>query len=29
MLTWDTLKSEALPRAASLSLIEEVAETWT
>jgi Domain of unknown function (DUF5753) len=28
-LTWDTLKSEALPRAASLSLIEEAAETWT
>ncbi len=29
MLTWDTLKSEALPRAASLALIEEVADTWT
>jgi hypothetical protein len=26
---WDTLKSEALPRAASLELVEEVAETWT
>jgi len=29
MMTWDTLKSEALPRAASLGLIEEVAQTWT
>lgn len=26
--TWDTLKAEALPRAASLTLIEEVG-TWT
>lgn len=26
---WDTLKSEALSRAASLELIEEVAKTWT
>jgi len=29
MTLWDTLKSEALPRDASLALIEEVAETWT
>jgi transcriptional regulator with XRE-family HTH domain len=28
-VTWDTLRLEALPRAASLSLIEEVAQTWT
>jgi transcriptional regulator with XRE-family HTH domain len=26
---WDTLKSEALPRSASLELVEEVAKTWT
>jgi transcriptional regulator with XRE-family HTH domain len=26
---WDTLRAEALPRAASLQLIEEVAKTWT
>lgn len=26
---WDTIKSEALPRRASLELVEEVAETWT
>jgi transcriptional regulator with XRE-family HTH domain len=26
---WDTLKAEALSRAASLELIEEVAKTWT
>lgn len=26
---WDTLKSEALPRSASLELVEEVAQTWT
>jgi len=26
---WDTLRSEALSRAASLELMEEVAETWT
>jgi transcriptional regulator with XRE-family HTH domain len=29
MLTWDTLRSEALPRAASMALIEKVQETWT
>jgi transcriptional regulator with XRE-family HTH domain len=29
MVLWDTLKSEALPRAASLALIEEAAKTWT
>jgi hypothetical protein len=28
-VTWDTLKSEALPRTASLKRIEEVATTWT
>jgi hypothetical protein len=28
-LTYDTLKSEALPRAASLELLREVAKTWT
>ncbi len=28
-LIWDTLKSEALPRAASRQLLEEVATTWT
>jgi len=28
-LMWDTLKSEALPRAASGKLLEEVAQTWT
>lgn len=27
-LTWNTLRSEALPRAASLDLIEEAAEQW-
>ncbi len=26
---WDRLRAEALPRAASLDLIEEVASTWT
>jgi hypothetical protein len=26
---WDTLKSEALSRSASLELVEEVAKTWT
>ena len=26
---WDTLKSEALPRSASLELVEEAATTWT
>jgi len=29
MVLWDTIKSEALPRGASLQLIEEVAKTWT
>ncbi len=29
MLTWDTLRSEALPRNASMALIERVQETWT
>jgi transcriptional regulator with XRE-family HTH domain len=29
MVMWDSLKAEALPRAASLQLIEEVAKTWT
>jgi len=29
MALWDTLRAEALPRAASLQLIEEVAKTWT
>jgi transcriptional regulator with XRE-family HTH domain len=29
MLTWDTLRSEALPRVASMTLIEKVQETWT
>jgi hypothetical protein len=28
-LTYDTLKTEALPRAASLDLLREVAKTWT
>ena len=28
-LTYDTLRSEALPRAASLELLREVAKTWT
>ena len=28
-VAWDTLRLEALPRAASLSLIEEVARSWT
>ena len=28
-LTYDTLKTEALPRAASLELLQEVAKTWT
>src|SRR5579859_263940 len=28
-LTYDTLKAEALPRAASLELLREVAKTWT
>jgi hypothetical protein len=27
--TWDTIKAEALPRAASLALVEEIAKTWT
>jgi hypothetical protein len=29
MVMWDTLQSVALPRAASLDLIEEVAKSWT
>jgi transcriptional regulator with XRE-family HTH domain len=29
MVLWDTLRSEALSRVASLDLIEEVAKTWT
>jgi transcriptional regulator with XRE-family HTH domain len=29
MVLWDTLRSEALSRVASLELIEEVAKTWT
>jgi Domain of unknown function (DUF5753) len=29
MVLLDTIKSVALPRAASLELIEEVAKTWT
>ena len=29
MAMWDTLKSEALPRPASLALMEEAAKTWT
>lgn len=28
-ITWDTLRLEALPRVASLTLIEEAARTWT
>jgi len=28
-LTWDTLRTEALPRAASLALMEEAAKSWT
>ncbi len=28
-LLWDTLISEALPRSASLQLVEEVAKIWT
>ena len=29
MLTWETLRSEALPRVASMALIEKVQKTWT
>jgi transcriptional regulator with XRE-family HTH domain len=29
LATWDRLRAEALPRTASLGLIEEVAKTWT
>jgi len=29
LVLWDTIKAEALPRAASLDLIEEAAKTWT
>jgi hypothetical protein len=28
-LAWDTLRGEALPRKASLALLEEVASTWS
>jgi transcriptional regulator with XRE-family HTH domain len=28
-LTWDTLRGDALPRAASLELLEEAAKSWT
>jgi transcriptional regulator with XRE-family HTH domain len=28
-LTWDTLRGDALPRAASLGLLEEAAKSWT
>jgi len=28
-LTWDTLRGDALPRAASLALLEEAAKSWT
>jgi transcriptional regulator with XRE-family HTH domain len=28
-LTWDTLRAEALPRSASLALLEEAAKSWT
>jgi transcriptional regulator with XRE-family HTH domain len=28
-LTWDTLRGEALPRAASLAVLEEAAKSWT
>ena len=28
-LTWDTLRGETLPRAASLALLEEAAKSWT
>jgi hypothetical protein len=27
--TWNTVRSEALPRAASVELLEEVAKSWT
>jgi Domain of unknown function (DUF5753) len=27
--TWNTVRSEALPRAASLALLEEVAKSWS
>jgi transcriptional regulator with XRE-family HTH domain len=29
LLTWDTLRADALPRAASLALLEEAAKSWT
>jgi Domain of unknown function (DUF5753) len=29
MATWDRLRAEALPRRASLDLMEEVAKSWT
>ena len=28
-LTYETLRAEALPRAGSLEMLEEVARTWT
>jgi hypothetical protein len=28
-LTWDTLRNETEPRAASLALLEEAAKSWT
>ncbi len=28
-LTWDTLRGDALPRAASLAVLEEAAKSWT
>jgi hypothetical protein len=29
LLTWDTLRADALPRAASLAVLEEAANSWT
>lgn len=29
VLTWDTLRADALPRAASLAVLEEAAKSWT
>lgn len=29
LLTWDTLRADALPRAASLAVLEEAAKSWT
>jgi hypothetical protein len=28
VVTWDTIRGEALPRSASLALVEEIAKTW-